>query len=151
MGHALADGLNVTPWEALLGEVRRSAGEVAWLDEKVATASCDEDLAPGGDLFYWDQKRERMRTHLMKVSAVAIANGVAEKLVAQTQTDARELAERLLRVARLTAELLGRPLDDDTLAQVRGMIRLELLGGGPRPIEGEVVSDGDRGDQDPAS
>jgi hypothetical protein len=134
MGHALARPLGVTPWEALLGEVRRSAGEVAWLDYKVGTAASDDDLAPGGSHHYWDQRRLVARQHMARVSKLALDAGVAEALVAQVQRDVEPLRLVLERV-------IGRlGLNEDESDRVRGMIRTELLAlDASDTIEGEVT------------
>lgn len=136
MGHALARELNVTPWEALLGEVRRSAGEVAWLDWKVSTATTDDDLAPGGALFYWDQRRQLARTHMARVAKLALDAGVAERMLAQVQHE----GEELLAVVRRILESSRLALNDDQLTIARDIMRSELLAltAGDQVIEGEV-------------
>src|SRR4030042_6211711 len=59
MAHALARPLGINPWEALLGEVRRTAGGGAWLDLKISEAGVDGDLIGAGAIAPWVRMRER--------------------------------------------------------------------------------------------
>lgn len=120
MAHEIARSLNVTPWEALLGEVRRSAGEVAWLDWKVAQAPSDGDLLDG-EYARWDAKRGEARRWLGRVSKMALDAGVAERLVAQYQFEAEAIASVLLG----TLEDLG--WTPDQIDQARPLFRRRML------------------------
>jgi hypothetical protein len=121
MAHEIAGELEVTPWEALLGEVRRAAHRVAWLDAKLATAEEDEDLVRGGRLYEFKRWQDLERQQLARVSKMAIDGGVAERLVAQVGEDAQAIAGVLLR----TLERLG--LDEALDERARGILRQELL------------------------
>lgn len=122
MGHALARELNVTPWEALLTEVRRSAGEVAWLDAKVGSATSDADLEPNGPLYFWAQRWKEQRQHLARVSKMALDAGVAERMVAQMQLEGDGIARAVIE----TLTELG-IADDDLVLRARGIISRKLL------------------------
>jgi len=143
MGHALARPLGVSPWEALIGEVRRSAGAVAWLDWKLSTATSDEDVSPGGELWWVVKERQLERMHLGKISKLALDAGVAERLLAQVQHEARGVAEVLTRV--LGDERLQ--LSDGQRAVIRDILRTEAQAlRQERPAlegESEVTSEGE--------
>jgi hypothetical protein len=149
MGHAIARGLNVSPWEALLSEVRRSAGEVSWLDAKIADAPNDDALLssePGG-FAPWVRMRNEARKHLARVAKMAIDGGVAEKLVAQVQGEAQQLGQMVLAV--LMSKDLA--LTEEQIVHARVILRNEMLAivgsderdesgtAGPPPGSGKVV------------
>ena len=77
LAHEMARALNVSPMEALLGEVRRTAGTVAFLDRKVAEAPNDESLLKsvsdddGPGYARWVKMRLEERQHLARVSKLA--------------------------------------------------------------------------------
>ena len=121
MAHALARPLGINPWEALLGEVRRTAGGVAWLDLKISEAVVDDDLIGDGALAPWVRMRERERTHLARVSKMAMDAAIDQQLVAQAQVDGAAIARVLLS----TLEQLG--LDDEQFERARGILRSQLL------------------------
>lgn len=123
MAHAFAAHLNVTPWEALLEEVKRSAGRVGWLDVKLSEAPDDEALAPGGEYHHWVLHAERERRHLAQVSKMAIDGGVAERIVAQAEFESQMMA-RVLLATLMNKELA---LSDGQVALARSIMRKELL------------------------
>lgn len=135
MGHAYAGSRNVTPWQALAEEVRRSAGEVAWLDYKVAGATDDEELIGTGRLAAWVVKREQQRLHLARVAKMALDAGVAERIVAQLEFEAQAIARVMTRV------LDSLHLSDEQLAVARASMRNELLAldRDVQTIEGEAA------------
>lgn len=120
MAHEIARSLNVTPWEALLGEVRRSAGEVAWLDWKVAQAPSDADLLDG-EYARWDVKRSEARRWLGRVSKMALDAGVAERLVAQYQFEAEAISSLLL------GTMMEMGLSEQQIELARPIFRKRLL------------------------
>jgi hypothetical protein len=135
MGHAYAGSRNITPWQALAEEVRRSAGEVAWLDLKVGGAVDDDELIGQGVLAPWVVKREQQRLHLARVAKMALDAGVAERIVAQLEFEARTIAAVMTRV------LDSLHLDDEQLAVARATMRNELLAldrGEGKVIEGDA-------------
>lgn len=97
MAHAYAVKLNVSPWQALLDEVRSLAGQCAFLDQKigeVARVSGDDSLlsaAEGVGAARWVEMRRDRGELLARVSKMAIDAGVAERLLQQV-----ELAGELL-------------------------------------------------------
>lgn len=136
MARSIADELNVSPWDALLAEVRRSAGRCAWLDRRVAEAAeaddarrqrltleravddgsvPDEDdagLPPGLRTLLRESRNERR--HLAVVAKAAIDAGVAERLVRQVELEGQLVATALLAgldALELTADQRTRALE----------------------------------------
>lgn len=156
MAHQIARALNVSPWEALLGEVRRTAGEVAWLDWKVAQAPDDDALldmtrpsvdretgeVTAGGYGRWVDMRAKQRQHLARVSKMALDAGVAQQLVQQFALQGEAVSAMMLRV-------LGQlGLDDDGMVHATSLLRGELLAleatlSAERVIEGEEVEVGE--------
>ena len=115
---------NVTPSEALLEEVRRTAGYVVWLDHHVSTLT-DDELAFGvsrevsslsdasgkklertraAELNVWVRWLGAERDRLVKVCAAAIAAGIEERRVSLAEQQGALLAsvvERILEGVRL--------------------------------------------------
>lgn len=115
MARSIADELNVSPWDALLTEVRRSAGRCAWLDQRLADAAerddsrreleravsddgtpSDDDggLPPGLRALLRESRAERR--HLAVVAKGAIDAGVAERLVRQVELEGQLVAAALV-------------------------------------------------------
>ena len=91
MAQAYAQELNVTPWEALLSQVRLLANQVEWLKLRVLEAERsggDAAIRPGGDDWDWVALLEARGERLAKVSKLAIDAGVAERLVRQIELEA---------------------------------------------------------------
>lgn len=126
---------NVTPWDALLEEVRSLAGQVAFLDWKIGSIT-----RVGGDdaLLNWTESgaalwvamRADRGDKLARVSKMAIDAGVAQALLQQVQLQG-ELMYRAARDGVAEAvERLGLPLDEeqqlDLVASIaRQVVRLE--------------------------
>lgn len=124
MGNALVGVVgddDVTPWEALLLEVRRSAYRVRWVDHELDEAVKHEatvvaqttELDPGplkqarDDVKRWLRESRMERRHLTVVSKAAIDAGVAKVMVEQAQLDGQVLARiwaRALGVLGLTED-----------------------------------------------
>lgn len=121
--HAYANKRGVTPWQALLEEVQRCAGAVAWLDWKVGQAPTDDALLssePGG-YAPWVAMRERERDRMAKVAKMTMDAGVASALVARAEVSGAATA----RVLMNTVSALG--LTDEQMDLARGIMRRELL------------------------
>jgi hypothetical protein len=98
--HAMALALNVTPWDALLGQIRLLAGQVAWLTQKVGEITqTDEDLLPDGVSFYWMTLLEERGKRLAQVSKMAIDAGIAERMVSMMEDQAQILHSSVQRAA----------------------------------------------------
>lgn len=140
VAHRLAEHLEVSPWDALITEVKRTAGEVAWLDQKIGEAPDDDALRPGGSHYDWVRHRERQRVWLGRVAKMAVDAGVAGMLVARERAAGEEIA----RVLNRTLEtLVAAGLGDELEAVARTAMRRELLAldsgvDGLGTIEGEV-------------
>lgn len=107
--------LNVNPWDAMLGEVRRSAYRAAWLDERVNLDAKRErqlmetngegfdDLVKfeyavrirSSELREWIEQSRKERAHLTKVSADAVRAGLSERYIDSLRAEARMIAEAL--------------------------------------------------------
>jgi hypothetical protein len=139
MGHAIARLRKTTPSQALLEEVERSAGALAWLDEMVASAPDDDALAPGGSHHHWIRERQVERAHIVKAAKVAHDAGIDERLVQAAELHVRQIGQAINRVI----ERLG--LSDEMMMRARGMIRTELLAleasAGEEVEMGEVIEE----------
>lgn len=88
--HAYADELDVSPWQALLSQVRLLAGQVSWLQHRVRIAEAEsgaEAIKPGGSAWHWVALLEARGERLAKVSKMAISAGVAERFVRQLELE----------------------------------------------------------------
>jgi hypothetical protein len=142
LAHDIARALNVSPWEALLGEVRRTAGMVAWLDRKVAEAPDDNALLERnhmeGGYARWVDMRTDERRHLARVSKMALDAGVAKELVQRFTMHGEIMGQLVLRV------LGSLSLNDEQLALASDTLRSELTSleatlSEDRVIDGETV------------
>lgn len=123
MAHAIARGRNITPWQALLDEVRRSAGELAFFDQKIGEAPDDEALLSGGSHNEWLRMRDKARLHAARIAKMALDAGVAERLVESIQSQASQVV-RVLNAAILSTEL---GLSDEQVQLARGIMRREMM------------------------
>lgn len=109
----VARELNVSPWDALLLAVRKSAGRVAWVDQQLsdATRAADGDMNDRAVSRWLDESR-RERSLMARTAKAAVDAGVAERYVRHVELEGRLVAEVLGRVierlelspdARLTA------------------------------------------------
>lgn len=119
--------LNVNPWDAMLGEVRRSAYRAAWIDERVnldvkrerqlmeTNGEGFDDLVKfeyavrvrSSELREWIEQSRKERAHLTKVAADAVRAGLSERYIDSLRAEARMIAEALtkaLDAANLTPQ-----------------------------------------------
>lgn len=136
MAHAFVGELDITPWEALLRQVRRTAHEVAWLDQKIAECEQDDDLLPGGSHYPWVRMRNDAFNRHTRVAKMAVDAGVAQWLISKIELEGQTIAN----VVNRTLAVLD--LTDDQLDLARAMLRRELLALDAGAIEGEEVDDG---------
>lgn len=89
----VARELNISPWEALLKNVRLAAGRVAWVDEQLseAVARNDGDMQKP-EIARWLKESRLERTLMAKMAKAAIDGGVAERLVRQTELEGQLVA-----------------------------------------------------------
>jgi hypothetical protein len=122
MAHAYAQDIDTAPWQALLDEVSRGAGIVAFLQMKIGEETRDDaDLLPTGTMGPWVAMYERERDRLSRNSKMAIDGGVAELLARTAQVDGAELAS-------LVNKVLGDPaLPEEIVDVLRAAFRRELL------------------------
>lgn len=92
MAMAYGDELNVTPWQALLQQVRMLANQVAYAQTKVLEGERvygAESLLSGGKTFEWVEMLEKRGDRLAKVSSMAINAGVAKMMAQQLELEAQ--------------------------------------------------------------
>lgn len=88
-----ADSPDVDPITALLVEVSRTAGHVAWLSAKIGLWTMDTtDEIPASQV-QWLQIYQYERRHLSHVSETAIKAGVAQRQVAIAEQQGQLLAD----------------------------------------------------------
>lgn len=134
----------IDPQTALLEEVHRTAGHVAYLGQVVADLQQHElkqlDMSERFEKpAVWVEMYERERAHLVKVAATCISAGIAERQVRLAEEQGRQLAGvlrgvlgdvfRLLTEAGVSVDVLVRVQTE----QVPGVIRhrlAEVVGGG---------------------
>lgn len=115
--YGVEQGIN--PFVALLAEVRRAAGHVAWLGAKVAQAPSDESLLD--EWAPWLRLYHKERAALLKASETAVRLGLAERVV---KVEERR-AELVARVLLSTLEALDLP--PEIRAQAPLVLREQLL------------------------
>lgn len=122
----------VEPQEALLEELHRTAGHVAWLAVSVRELERQELYGPvGGSQFgfprqephVWIRLYQEERKHFAEVAKICIAAGIEERRVRLAEDQARELA----RVVTAILTDLGHDLTEE---RTREVVRLRLLEGG---------------------
>lgn len=134
MGHALGGELDVSPWDALLGTLRRAAARRAWWQAKVQELGevADEEFLPGGQHHALLRELEKADDFEGKWASIAIKAGIAEKLVLATQVQAAEMFALMMQAI----EPLG--LTDEQMMTFRSTMRTGLLALEASTIEGEV-------------
>jgi hypothetical protein len=117
---------NVSPWEAILTEVRRSAYRAHWVDERVEReAQAEHDLAAqeieigdadkfkrlqlaqSRELREWVRLSREERAHGAQVARAAVSAGLSERYIESVQAEARMIAgvlQRALQAAELSPE-----------------------------------------------
>lgn len=113
------DEMGINPFVALLAEVRRAAGHVAWLGAKVAQAPSDDALLD--EYAPWVRLYKAERAALVKASETAIKLGLAERVV---RVEERR-AELVARVLLATLTELGMP--PEVMARAPMVLRQQLL------------------------
>ena len=93
----VARELDISPWEALLKNVRLAAGRVAWVDEQLTQAVRENDGDMSKPIIAKWLKESRMeRTLMAKMAKAAIDGGVAERLVRQTELEGQLVAAAVI-------------------------------------------------------
>lgn len=87
----------MSPGQALLEEVSRSAGIVAWLEARISVSSFLPGEAATPELLEWFQKE---RDHLRKVCGDALRAGVEERRVRIAESQAAQLVTVIRGVLR---------------------------------------------------
>jgi hypothetical protein len=118
--------LNVSPWESILTEVRRSGYRSSWIDERIEReAQAEHDLeaqahdwddsekfertrlAQSRELREWIKLGRDERAHGAQVAASAVRAGLSERYIESVQAEARNIAnvlQRALQAAELSDE-----------------------------------------------
>lgn len=123
--------VEVDPLDALLGELHRTAGHVAWLGALIAELQHEHDNLRGSDLkqysvetgttrpSVWVELYQHERAHLAKVAKDCLAANIDERRVKLAEDQGRLVADVIRRI--VTA--LGL---DPTSEPVREIVRREL-------------------------
>lgn len=110
-----AGELNVSPWDAILSEVRRAAYRAAWIDERIDLEARRERAlmeSDGADfekmsdfviatrirseeLRQWIKESRAERAHLTKVAADAVRAGLSERYIDSLRAEAQMIAQAL--------------------------------------------------------
>lgn len=154
MDRKLSGELNVSPWEAMIAEVRRAAYRAAWVDERLENEADREaeimsDDSPlefedeagregmrqrlGSSMRAWLEESRRERAHMAKVSADAVRAGLAERHLESVRVESQIIARvlrRALNAAELTPEQEAR-----AAAELRAALMDESRGTGTQPPE----------------
>lgn len=96
MAMLFADEMQVSPWEALLSQVRLLANQVRWLRYRVEWAETMDGadaIKPDGSGWHWVCLLEARGDRLAKVAKMAIDAGVAQALVSQINLEADHMAQ----------------------------------------------------------
>lgn len=92
--------LDVSPWDALLSEVRRAAYRSAWVDHRVEVARGEVDaldsdpearLVYDAELRKWLEESRRERMHMTRISKQAIDAGLAERYVESVRVEGQRI------------------------------------------------------------
>jgi hypothetical protein len=144
VAHIIARTLEISPWDALLLAVRRTATWAHFYETKLAQVQDgdDDSLRPGGAHYDWVLAAERVNRDMARYAKMAVDAGVAAMLVQQAQAEGAT-------IARVVNKALG-AVDLDPLqeALIRRALRealIELDGGGATPLEGELMRSEDVG------
>jgi hypothetical protein len=163
---AITGELDISPWDALLLEVRRTCYRVAWVDQRVeAELERERQLEPDAGHFHedvvmvrtemkrWMAESRNERRHLARVAKAAIDAGIAAHIVRNAELEARTIAWVLgqsLDVLELDDDARGRAalalrraLEDVSTERRGRVIQGELVTGHPDLNGGPGDRDGD--------
>jgi hypothetical protein len=131
--------VEIDPLQALLEEVYRTAGHVAWLGHVIRGLEQDnvtrgltktvqlpdgtQRIEAGAGISVWVKLYQAERAHLAKVAKAAVDAGIEERLVHIAEEQAKQLAG----VIRAIVAALGHDPEDE---EVRKVVRLHLVQGG---------------------
>lgn len=92
--------IDTDPKNALMGEVRRSAGIAAWLEHRVGQLTVDGSGEPllektmfGSQPAVWIKLYKDERAHLARVCKMALDAGIDERLIKVAESQAQQLAQ----------------------------------------------------------
>lgn len=140
-----AGELDVNPWDAILGEVRRAAYRAAWIDERIeidvrrerqlmeTNGDGFEDLVKfeyavrirSSELREWIEQSRKERVHLTKVAADAVRAGLSERYIDSLRAEAQMIAQAL------TKALDAADLDASQRSRASEALRTALAEMGP--------------------
>lgn len=131
VGKEFVGELQVSPWDALLSEVRRSAYRTAWVDARVEMARKRVDEAADfeeenvitlrdQELRQWIRTSQDERKHMTQVAKNAIQAGLAERYVESVRVEGQRIAG-----------IISRSIEAGNLSQeqqdaIKGQLMLEL-------------------------
>lgn len=123
--------IETTPEEALLGEVKRSAGHVAYLEEQIQTAEFDgeDDREKTRQIAVLRTLYRNERKHLVMVCQTALHAGIQERAVQVAERWGADLANMIGAVL----DEIG--LDDDQRLRAPDILRRHLEPSERRPAD----------------
>jgi hypothetical protein len=129
------DPIGIEPTEALLQELARTAGHVAYLDQQIAgwKLNTAEEIPPHQE--QWMRVHMVERAHMTKVAKTALDAGVAERQIRLAEQQGMVLASAI-------EDILNRLALTPAQSALIPIVVPEVLRGMTLAIEGEVVADG---------
>ncbi len=124
MAFDISKELDITPWEALLLVVRKTAGRANWIDHKLEEVLRETDGNNGSvTLFNWMKESRYERKLMMSAAVAAIQSGVEERMVRQI-----EMEGELVTAAAIAAiDALGLTPDQRLIALAAGLNKLKSI------------------------
>ncbi len=122
---------DITPWQAMLEQVRLLAGQVAYCQQKIAEVEAmdadggGECLLVGGAAHPWVVLLEARGDRLARVSKAAIDAGIAERLVRQVELEAELMVRALSRALELLPALTDEDRETVMTSMSEELVRLE--------------------------
>lgn len=88
--------MDITPWDALLMQVRRASSRVAWVDLqlKEMTNKCDGDM-DDPRVRRWLKESRNERNLAARVAKAAVDSGIADRMVRQIELEGRIVADAI--------------------------------------------------------
>lgn len=136
--HAIAQILDVDPWEAMEVALRRAYAWSAWYQAKLATVVDDDDLRPGGDAWDWVKGGRETTELTAKYAKMAHDMGISERHVRAVELQGTLIANVLS--ATLHELGLDAAQEDRARAILDYQLRLVAESGRAQVIQGEITA-----------
>jgi hypothetical protein len=136
--HAIAQILDVDPWEAMEVSLRRAYAWSAWYQAKLATVTNDNDLRPGGDAWDWVKGARETTELTAKYAKMAHDMGISERHVRVVELQGTLIANVLS--ATLHELGLDAAQEDRARAILDYQLRLVAETGRAQVVQGEITA-----------